>query len=132
MDHRQPSNLHWLTSLNADPLNRRSPDAESAIRSLTSEFHAAGGGLLFGAFIVEISGTKNVVSHEVLTSQARRSGYSVLERGRREWHGRSAHTAPTLRKTPKIVAKSGNQEILEPFLSKVVQSHHIHCGPWIL
>jgi hypothetical protein len=58
---RQASNLHWLPSLNADPLNPGAAYGISEYDALTSEFMLHGAGF-FGAFIVEISGNQNVVA----------------------------------------------------------------------
>jgi hypothetical protein len=58
---RQVSNLHWLPSLNADPLNPGGGGYTiSEYDALTSDFMLHGDGF-FGAFIVEISGNQNVV-----------------------------------------------------------------------
>jgi hypothetical protein len=58
----QVSNLHWLPSSNADPLNPEGASyAISEYDTLTSDFmHHADG--FFGAFVVEISGNQNVVA----------------------------------------------------------------------
>jgi len=58
---QQASNLDWLPSLNADPLNSGAGYGISEYDALTSDFmlHADG---FFGAFIVEISGNQNVVA----------------------------------------------------------------------
>jgi hypothetical protein len=58
---RQVSNVHWLPSLNADPLNSGGTYGISEYDALTSEFTLHGDGF-FGAFIVEISGNQNVVA----------------------------------------------------------------------
>jgi len=58
---RQASHLHWLPSLNADPLNSGAAYGISEYDALTSEFTMHGDGF-FGAFIVEISGNQNVVA----------------------------------------------------------------------
>jgi hypothetical protein len=57
---QQVSNLHWLPSLNTDPLD---PSGYSIgdYDALTSDFMLHGDGF-FGAFIVEISGNQNVVA----------------------------------------------------------------------
>lgn len=57
----QASNLHWLPSLNTDPLNSGTGYGISEYEGLTSEFLLHGDGF-FGAFIVEISGNQNVVA----------------------------------------------------------------------
>ena len=57
----QASNLHWLPSLNADPLSSGAGFAIGEYDTLTSDFlHHADG--FFGAFVVEISGNQNVVA----------------------------------------------------------------------
>jgi hypothetical protein len=58
---QQVSNLHWLPSLNTDPLNSGAAYGISEYDALTSEFMLHGDGF-FGAFIVEISGNQNVVA----------------------------------------------------------------------
>jgi len=57
---RQVSNLHWMPSLNHDPVLGGGYDI-SEYDALTSEFLLRGDGF-FGAFIVEISGNQNVVA----------------------------------------------------------------------
>lgn len=58
---QQTSNLQWLPSANADPLNPGGAFAISEYDTVTSDFthHSVG---FFGAFIVEVNGNQNIVA----------------------------------------------------------------------
>lgn len=58
---QQASNLDWLPSQNADPLNPGAGFAISAYDALTADFLRHNDGF-FGAFVVELSGNQNVVA----------------------------------------------------------------------